>query len=107
MAARAHGWTVRLLALALVVSGCGGGDGDEQPSGAASQAASAAPVAAASASAEPASAGEKTYKVESGDTLSAIAKQFDTTVEAIVDANDISNPDVLDVGDKLVIPTSE
>lgn len=44
------------------------------------------------------------YVVQSGDTLNSIARQFNTTVEAIVAANNIQNPDALSVGATLTIP---
>jgi murein DD-endopeptidase MepM/ murein hydrolase activator NlpD len=47
------------------------------------------------------------YVVRPGDTLSAIAQRFDTTVDAIVNANDIVNPSLINVGQKLIIPTSQ
>ena len=49
---------------------------------------------------------ETTYQVESGDTLIAIAARFDTTVEAIMRRNNISNPMELRVGQRLLIPGS-
>lgn len=45
-----------------------------------------------------------TYTVRSGDTLSAIAKSFNTTVWAISEANGIRNPNVIRVGQVLTIP---
>lgn len=47
-----------------------------------------------------------TYKVSSGDTLSAIARRFDTTVEAIVKANKLDDPDRIVVGQELKIPAA-
>ncbi len=44
------------------------------------------------------------YVVQPGDTLSRIAQQFDTTVEALVAANQIANPALIEVGQKLIIP---
>lgn len=44
------------------------------------------------------------YTVQPGDTLSAIASIFDTTVSAIVSANGISNPNLIVVGQVLTIP---
>lgn len=44
------------------------------------------------------------YVVEHGDTLWKIAKKYYTTVEALVKLNDIEDPDVIKVGDKLIIP---
>lgn len=46
----------------------------------------------------------RTYRVQSGDTLSAIAARFDTTVSAIVNLNDLDNANDLDVGQRLLIP---
>lgn len=46
----------------------------------------------------------RTYKVRSGDTLSAIAGRFHTTVSAIVQLNHIADPSKLRVGQILLIP---
>jgi len=46
----------------------------------------------------------KTYSVRSGDTLSALAKKFGTSVSDIAKANKIANPNRINVGQKLVIP---
>jgi murein DD-endopeptidase MepM/ murein hydrolase activator NlpD len=45
-----------------------------------------------------------TYTVVSGDTLSAIALKYDTTVQAIAAANDLKEPYTLTIGQKLCIP---
>lgn len=50
--------------------------------------------------------GTVTYVVQPGDTLSKIARQFNTTVQAIVQANNIANPNLIFVGQVLLIPTS-
>jgi LysM repeat protein len=42
--------------------------------------------------------------VRQGDTLSAIALRFDTTVRALVEANDLDDPDALTLGQRLSIP---
>ncbi len=47
---------------------------------------------------------DQLHVVQFGDTLSQIAERYGTTVEAIVQANQISNVDVLVVGQTLVIP---
>ena len=44
------------------------------------------------------------YEVKSGDTLVSIALQYDVTVEEIAQASGLTNVDVLDVGQRLVIP---
>jgi len=56
---------------------------------------------------EIASAGVKTYVVKSGDTLSKIAKEFYGDANKYMDianANNISNPDKIDIGQELKIP---
>jgi murein DD-endopeptidase MepM/ murein hydrolase activator NlpD len=60
----------------------------------------AAPAAAQEPTPEP-----PVYVVQPGDTLFSIAQRFETTVEAIVTANDIADPSLIRVGQKLVIPT--
>jgi len=52
----------------------------------------------------PTPGGEVIYIVQPGDTLSSIAQRFGTTVAAIVAANDIANPDLIWVGQRLIIP---
>jgi len=47
------------------------------------------------------------YEVQEGDTLSAIAQQFGVTVDAIVAANGIANPDLITVGAVLLIPPAD
>jgi GH25 family lysozyme M1 (1,4-beta-N-acetylmuramidase) len=44
------------------------------------------------------------YIVLPGDTLTGIAIKFNTTVEALVQANNIANPDLIQVGQQLIIP---
>jgi LysM repeat protein len=44
------------------------------------------------------------YKVKSGDSLSKIARQFNTTVEAIVIKNNLINPNIIRPGQELIIP---
>ncbi|MDH3259948.1 MAG: M23 family metallopeptidase [Acidimicrobiia bacterium] len=52
-------------------------------------------------------AASSSYAVKNGDTLSAIANEFDTSVTAIVEANGISNPNRIYVGQELVIPGAD
>ncbi len=61
------------------------------------------PSTTGAASAEPVTSGA-TYKVKSGDTLSAIAARFDTTVRNLVDLNDIADPSRLRIGQILKLP---
>lgn len=50
--------------------------------------------------------GETVYTVVSGDTLTKIAQEYGTTVQALADYNNISNPNKINVGQKIKIPTS-
>jgi len=47
------------------------------------------------------------YVVVAGDTLLAIAIQFDVTVEAIIAANDLADADVLAIDQVLLIPAPQ
>jgi murein DD-endopeptidase MepM/ murein hydrolase activator NlpD len=44
------------------------------------------------------------YVVQQGDTLSVIALRFGTTVQALIDANSLQNPNALEIGSTLKIP---
>ncbi|MDO4542145.1 MAG: GH25 family lysozyme [Bacillota bacterium] len=44
------------------------------------------------------------YKVKSGDTLWAISRKYGTTINELVEINDISNPNLIYVGEVLKIP---
>ena len=46
-----------------------------------------------------------THKVEEGDYLTKLARQYNTTVQAILDANDLTNRNKIDLGTELIIPT--
>jgi LysM repeat protein len=45
-----------------------------------------------------------TYTVKEGDTLSGIAQAYDISLEDLIGANDLANPDFLQIGQTLVIP---
>ncbi len=47
------------------------------------------------------------YKVQAGDTLIDIAKKFGISVEALQEANAILNPELLQIGQELVIPRED
>ena len=50
------------------------------------------------------SGGVMTYVIRPGDTLSSIARRFNTTVEELVRLNNIANPDLIIAGETLLIP---
>lgn len=56
--------------------------------------------------AAPVAAGE-TYKVVKGDTLSKIASNKGVTLDALLEANDLTRSSVLQIGQELVIPVSD
>jgi hypothetical protein len=69
--------------------------------------ASSTPVASEAApspaSSEPPTSGA-TYRVKSGDTLSAIAARFDTTTRVLIRLNGITDPSKLKIGQILKLP---
>ncbi len=48
-----------------------------------------------------------TYRVSAGDTIGRIALQFDLTVEELMKANNISDPNRLSIDQQLVIPVAK
>lgn len=101
--------------LLLVVAGCGGGSSDEDEPSATATATSVIPTATpfavtpeptivSGAAPTPTAAAEVTYVVEPGDTLSQIAVRFDTTVTAIMERNDLTDPTLIFIDQKLIIP---
>jgi len=52
----------------------------------------------------PPPASGQTYYVKKGDTLRKIANQFNTTVDAILQVNNISNPNRIYVGQAITLP---
>jgi LysM repeat protein len=50
---------------------------------------------------------ETFYTVKAGDTLTAIAAKFGTTVQQLVKWNGIPNPDLIRVGQRLIVAKSE
>jgi LysM repeat protein len=114
-ALRRRAWLLAplLLALALLAACGGGGDDDEgdAPDATPTTLPTATPFAVApmptivaGAAAAPAPRGEVTYLVEAGDSLSAIAERFETTVEAVMAANGITDPTLIFIGQELTIP---
>ena len=121
------GLGVLFLALLLLPNFAGGGSDSEQPSLQQSSSALTSDVAESSQPpadepladepsepAAPPPPAETTltsdggvYVIESGDTVWDIASRFGTTVEAIVEANDMENPAELQVGQEIVIPAAD
>lgn len=49
-------------------------------------------------------ANQQIYTIQAGDSLSAVADRFGTTLDAIVKANELSDPNVVYIGQRLIIP---
>lgn len=86
------------VAVVLLFTAACGGDGDDPP-----PTTTSAPVTAPPET-TPTTAAVTTHTVEPGDTLFLIAQRFGTSVEAIAQANGISDPNVIEVGQVLQIP---
>ncbi|WP_232317215.1 peptidoglycan DD-metalloendopeptidase family protein [Anabaena sp. CA = ATCC 33047] len=54
----------------------------------------------------PASSQQKTYNVKPGDTLAAIAKRHNISISELIQANSLSNPNQLQISQKIVIPAA-
>lgn len=68
------------------------------------------PGAALASPAQTMQGGEKwvrVYTVRPGDMLSAIAMRYGVTVEALMEANNLRNPNKIEVGQDLIIPEAE
>lgn len=52
-------------------------------------------------------AGSVAYEVRPGDTLTSIAAEHGITVQAILEANDLPDPDLIRVGQSIVIPGAD
>ena len=50
-------------------------------------------------------AGQRFYVIQSGDTLGTIATGFGVTVQSIVDLNGLANPDDIQAGQTIEIPS--
>lgn len=95
-------WSTCVFALLAVVSSLltdGGGGGDQG---------SGDTVSATTTSVGPTtSTGPlRTYTIQPGDNLFAIGERFNLSVPALVEINDIENPDNVPVGTQLRLPPS-
>lgn len=110
-----------LAASAVLVAACGGGGDDDvgaptpgaitndgQPIPTATPYARVPePTIVSGVVASAPASSEVTYLVEAGDTLSGIAERFETTVDAIMAQNELSDPTLIFVGQELTIPAGE
>lgn len=48
-----------------------------------------------------------TYTVQQGDLLGSIANTFGVPLGALISVNDMDNPDLISIGQEIIIPTEE
>ena len=106
-----------LLAGALAIAACGGGaaptpSASPSKSPAPSQVITQSPAPSEAASPVPevsaapsTPAGTRTYKVKAGDQMIPIAKKFGVTLAALQAANPKVNPNKMQIGTILIIPS--
>jgi len=97
-----RGWTMvtRVDTVSAVVDVNPSGEG----AGASAASSGSGALPGPSVGAEPAGATGRVHVVKIGETLFQIAQRYGTTVAAIVQANNIADPDRIEVGDTIVIP---
>jgi LysM repeat protein len=94
--------------IALAVAACGGGNDSPPTPTLAPALPTQAPLLESPTPAPTEQVnGAQEYTVEPGDTLSGIAGQFGVTTDAIIAANEIADPDLIQPGDTLTIPAPE
>src|SRR5205814_8916578 len=52
-------------------------------------------------------AGPQTYAVQDGDTVKSIAAKFGVSTDTVMWANDLETPDLISVGQQLLIPPTD
>ncbi len=112
MRSRAWGLLIVVIILAAVVLAVllVWGGASEPGSPALSPTNTPPPIAATAASVptvlptEPPTPAPLVYTVKEGDTLSSIAQTYGVSIQDIVEANSLTNPDMLNIGQELVIP---
>jgi LysM repeat protein len=96
-------WSTGLFAFLAVISGLltdGGGSASQ------SVATTTDPMATTSSGAPTTTGAPQKYVVQSGDTLYRIAERFNLSAPALVELNNIKNPDNVPAGTELLLPPS-
>ncbi|GEM_PF-3206710 len=96
-------WANGALLGVLLTAACSRGGAAATPTAAVPTRSPASEATQAPPSPTPTPAGVE-YTVKEGDTLSRIAAQNGSSVDAIVKANGLGDPDKIQVGQKLIIP---
>lgn len=97
-----------MLAITLLLSGCGSSDptNAERPETTVTPQVQGTVAPAATPTPLVTPTPTSGYTVQSGDTLGAIAQRFGVTLEQLVAANGIEDPDDISIGLELVIPVA-
>ena len=116
MVKRFRGVLAGVAVVALLAAGCGGDDDDPTSEDRPDIEDDATPtetpvdtVAAPTPTAVPAEieVPRLTYTVEAGDLLGDIAATFGVPLGALISVNEMANPDLINIGQEIVIPTEE
>ncbi len=107
--------TALLLLIGLLASACGGGDSEptseERPDDIEDigDVPTTAPVLAATPTAIPVEIepAQLSYTIEEGDLLGQVAQRFNVPLGAIVFVNEFDDPNLVQIGQIIVIPTEE
>lgn len=97
-------WRVALAALVALLAGACGGDDDGETGDASADAGEESVLEVEEEPSPPPEPEPVEYEVQEGDTLSSIASDHDVTIDDIVAANDLDDPDAIYPGDVLEIP---
>ena len=98
---------VAALSVALILAGCSAGDSADPATATADPVFTIVTPTPRSQTSPPAAEANRprTYAVQPGDTLSAIAAQFGVSAAELRRINGIDDPDSIRVGQSLLIPT--
>ncbi len=100
-------WLSLLLVVLSVTAACGGSSELSQtPTPTPTTSPTRTPTPAASPTTSPACT-PGVYAIEAGDVLSVLAERFNITLDELMQANDIDDPDLILVGQELAIPCPE
>ncbi len=101
---------IPMVGALVALAACGGGDSpfDEPPTPSPTVSAADPTPLAGTATVTPTTSPSECeptdYEVVDGDTLASLAETFGVTIDAIAEASELEDPDVLAIGDPLTIP---
>lgn len=101
---RIEALTREVIRLSRMIEGGSSSGPSVQTSEPSSAAAASAPPSASPPKAEPVKPSGPTHTVIKGETLTIIAKRYDTTVEKLVELNGIKDERLLQIGQVLILP---